>query len=333
MNWAKENKFLAGFFVVVVLGLGFLGFKALSADSKLEEANNAYAAKASEYNNLRRREPYPSNENLKKFEEQKAEAAERINAFQAELAKKEFPLNKDLQPTQFQDELKKSVNAIRAQAAEANVKLPEKFYLGFDRYETQPPDAAATPALGRQLKSIEWVLQQFIAARVAELRGLTRPELPEEKSRGGAGAAARRDDRPAGARPDRGGSAPRGGGGARTDLVASTYFDVIVLCKQPQFATVLSNLISPKAPQFFIPRAVRVKNQTEKGPARVIDAPPPAPEPAATTPAPGTPATPPADTPPPAAPAANVSYIVGQELIEASLRVEMVDFAEVAPAK
>jgi hypothetical protein len=323
MNWAQENKFLSGLVLVMVIGVGALGYKVYSASAALEEADTRYTAKAARYNTLRRLAPFPNRQNLAVFEQQKKEAAEVITAFQAELAKKEFPVE-PMDPFLFQDRLKKTVTEIRAKAAATGVKLPDKFYLGFDRYETAPPDKDATAVLGRQLKAIEWTLNQFISAPITELRTLNRPALPEE-----GGKIAGAGNRPAGAavRP---GAGDRGARGGRPELVTSHHFDIVVVCKQRQFANVLSTIISPKAPQFFIPRSIRVSNTNQTGPQRVVEVAPVAavPDPNAPSPAANAPAAPPEI----AKVTGDINYIVGEELIEIGLRLEIVDFAEPAGA-
>lgn len=316
MNWVKENKFLTGYIAVMLIGVGFLGFKVFSASAALEEANTRYTSKASRYNTLRHLSPYPDKQNLAVFEQQKQEAAEVITAFQAELAKREFPIE-PLTPERFQDKLKTAVTEIRTQAAAANVTLPkDKFYLGFDRYETAPPDKDAAPVLGRDLKAIEWVVRQAINAPISELRTLARPELPEERG-GKAGSPAAN----AGGRPSGPGGGPnraageRGNRGGRQDLVSSHSFDLVVVCKQRQLANLLNTIVSAKAPQFFIARAVRVTNQNQKGPLREVAA------------ADAAAAAPDAKAPPTPG-AGDIHYIVGEEMVEAALRLEIVDFAE-----
>ncbi len=332
MNWVQENKFLAGFIAVMVVGTGVLGFQVLSASGKLEEADTAYRAKATAYNRLRRLDPFPNRKNLDAFEAQKAEAAQAINAFQADLTKREFPIE-PMSPEQFQDELKKAVTEIRAAAAAANVTLPkDKFYLGFDPYETAPPNSEAAPLLGRQLKAIQWVMQQMIAARISEVKELKRTGLPEEQGRAGGPTGGRPVDR--GGRPgsDRGGD--RAGRGGKPDLVTTHAFDVVFVGKQHQFANVLNAVVSPKAPQFYIPRSLRVTNQKADGPPRAIegaDAPPPAGVDPNAPPAPAPDAAAPAPAAPPViATVGDINYIVGEELIEVAMKLEIVDFAEVA---
>jgi hypothetical protein len=136
--------------------------------------------------------------------------------------------------------------------------------------------------------------------------GLKRPELPEEKAKGGA---------PKGGNKKAGGD---GSGKGRQDLVSKQPFDLVIKCRQHLLASVLNTVIGPKAPQFYIPRLIRIKNEKEKGPSRVVaDVAPPAPV-----------QDPNAPKAPDQRPTTN--YIVGEEMIEAAIRLEVVDFAEVA---
>jgi hypothetical protein len=307
MSWIQENKFLTGYIAVMAVGVGVLGFKVFSASGALDDANARYTTKAATYDGLRRSPVYPDRDNLAVFEAQKKEAADVITDFQAELAKREFPLQ-PMSPTDFQDNLKKAVTEATAKAQAANIKV-EKFYLGFDRYEKSPPDKDVTEILGRDLKAIAWVVDQFFSAPILELKALTRPELPEEKGKGAPPA-----------RPSTGpGNRGTGSDRSHADLVTSHFFDITVVCKQRQLATALNALISAKAPQFYIPRTIRITNQNQKGPLRV--------DPNAV--APVVPENPVAGAP--AAPIAkDLQYIVGEEWNEVTLRIEIVDFADPA---
>lgn len=298
MSWVQENKFLTGYIAVMVLGVGALGYKVFAASSALDEANAQYSAKAASYDSLRRVVPYPSRENLTKVEAQKKEAAEVINAFQADLAKREFPIQ-PMSPVEFQDQLKKGVTEARAKAQGSRTSL-EKFYLGFDRYETAPPDKDVVNALGRELKAIEWVVDQFLSAPVLDLK-INRPEMPEEKGKAAAAA------KPA---------APQKGPAAKNqpELVTSRSFEVTVKCKPRQLSHVLNTIVSANAPQFYIVRSVKIVNENLKGPPKKD---PNAEEAAA-----------PAPSPDPNTAVVDIHYIVGEENIIATLRIEIVDFAE-----
>jgi len=295
MNWVKENKFLTGFIIVMVIGLGILGYEVYSAGSAYDDAATKYTATAAEYNRLRHLGPFPNQQNLDQYDVQKKDAAQAITAFQVDLAKKEFPLT-PLTPELFQDMLKASVTDVRKKADDAGVKLPDKFYLGFDKYETVPPTPEAAAPLGRQLKAIEWIVDQYIANRVILISSLARNELPEEKGGGQKG----------GGKSGKGGGGKPGKGGAsgRRDLVRYDSFDITVICKQPRLQELLKAITGTQAPQFYVIRQLRIRNEKEKGPPKVT-----------ATPAPDA-----------TAPKAQVQYIVGEENIEVAARIDIVDF-------
>ena len=64
------------------------------------------------------------------------------------------------------------------------VKLPDKFFLGFSKYETTPPTPEAAGPLGRQLNAIKWIVDQYIAqlGSGSVIESLERADLPEGKT-------------------------------------------------------------------------------------------------------------------------------------------------------
>ncbi len=313
MNWAKENKFLTGYGIVMLIGVGFLGYKVYAASSAYDDASARYSGAASSYKNFRSQNPYPNKENLDLLNQQKKEAADVITAFQAGLAKREFPLE-PMDPPTFQDKLKKAVDEVKARAGVARVELPkDKFYLGFERYETAPPDQGASALLGRDLKAIQWVVDQLIATPILGLVSIKRVEIPEEHS--GARAAAT-TPRPGPAGP--GARAPK------PNLVSSHSVDIVFNCRQHQLAKFLNTIVSPNAPQFYIIRTIKILNSNPKAPARAAAAdaqqatPPPAGAPVVAAAA-------------PVGPKEDVHLLVGEETVNVAIHVEIVDFAEPTP--
>ena len=299
MNWIKENKFLTGFFATMLVGVGVLGYFLYSAMGGYDEATTRYTGLASELSRLQNLPVSPSQKNLTALAAQKKEAVEVIAAFQSSLAAKAIPAE-PMSPEQFQDKLKATKNAV-AEKAQTTTKLPDKFFLGFDPYETRPPDNKEVAALlGHQLKAIEWLFGQLIESRVTEVKSIKREPLPEE---GGKARGTEKGDKK-----------------GKAALVTSHTVEISVQCRQSSLAQFLNALVSPKAPQFYIVRTLSLKNQNEKGPPKVVTAAPPPPAPVAV----GTPA-------PPAQPQAASTYIVGEEQIEVTMQIDIVDFAEPAP--
>jgi hypothetical protein len=275
MNWVKENKFLTGFLIVLLLGVGGLGFEIYSASSASDDATAAYNDKAAEYSRLRHLIPFPNKKNLDTYEDRKKEAAQAIDAFEEDLSKKAFPLT-TLTPERFQDKLKAAVTEVRDKATQAGVKLPEKgFFLGFERYETTPPTAEAATPLGRQLDAIKWIVDQYISNSVQEISLIARPELPEEKAGGAENPSSRNGLGQPGGGPGAGGPGGPGKGGRagadRNDLVAYYPFQLTAVCRQQKIASILDAVSSAAAPQFYVVRRVRILNQNPKGPSKVAD--------------------------------------------------------------
>jgi hypothetical protein len=302
MNWIKANKFLSGFFAVMLVGIGVLGYFLFSASSAFDAADENYQQKAGELHRLRTLPLYPNPKNLKALIDQKDEAAQLVAGFQEKLATRQFKAD-EITPQEFQDRLKKAVTEIMAKAAEAHVELPkDKFYLGFDPYETRPPETEAVGPLTKQLNAIQWVMEKLIDAKIAKLSAFTRTPLPEEKSLAGPAGSNRR---PPG-REERGG---------KEELVSKHPLDLDLVGKQKSIGDALDSFVTDSGPPFLIPRVVRFKNQKSKGPERV---------------APGSAAAAPGQ------PAPVLGYIVGEELVETKMRLEIVEFAapnEVAVSK
>ena len=154
MNWIKENKFLTGFLVITLLGAGALAFLMMSAKDTLDVAQQHYDAAAAELTRLQNGAPFPDAGNLAKMEELKKQHHAAIEDLQKNLATTQFVIEA-VTKEQFQDKLKETVTKVKADAASAGVKLPEKFYMGFDKYETETPKPEAAAPLLRMLKSME----------------------------------------------------------------------------------------------------------------------------------------------------------------------------------
>jgi hypothetical protein len=202
------------------------------------------------------------------------------------------------------------------------MQIPPKFFMGFDRYQSEPPKIAAAPLLGRELQAIEMILSEMPNHGVTEVKPMSRDDLPEE----GSGSA-----KPEPAKP----GVPHSPAGGKNDkpLLSTHAFEITFIASRGTAEFIL-NSVTGNQKQFLIPRMVLIKNQSDKGPSRVDPnaavPPTPAPPRAPTQPAPGT-NPPTGDTAAPAGDVAPPVIIVGDEKVETTLRVEIVDFAEITP--
>jgi hypothetical protein len=248
MNWIQENKFLAGFFAALIAGVAGFGFLLYSSIGNYSEVSDNYARQATELKRLQTLVPYPNEENLKKMRDQKDAYVAGIHSLEQNLSTLEFPLA-PMRPEEFQDELKKTVNETLDRANETGTKLPAKFYLGFDIYQSTLPKGEAAAPLGRELKAISNAVGLILNGRVDAILDIKRVSLPEEVD---AKAAAQ-----------------------RKQLVSKYPFEITFVADQGRFRRVLNDIVSSQK-QFYIVRSLTVKNEKQTGPSRQGGGPDPA---------------------------------------------------------
>ena len=297
MNWIKQNKFLSGFIAVMVIGVGALGYLLFTAKSRYDEGRSEYESKVQELARLEGLKPYPEAENLKQFEEQKKEHAAAIAALHKNLAAAQIPIE-PLTREAFQDKLREAVTRITTKAKDSGVGLPAMFYLGMEKYQTEPPLPEAAPALGRQLKALEFVLTKMIDDGVTSVSKFDRESLPEEEGKG------KKDKSNEPAKPGQPGRFEKSG-----KLVAYRGIEIEFTADQSRFRSLLNGIVTEKS-QFFVPRLVVVKNEKDAAPPRV--------QPGAAVKADGVKEN------------TDSKYTFGLEKVNVSLVLDMVDFAEVA---
>jgi hypothetical protein len=331
MNWIKENKFLTGVLAVAIIGGGVLGYLLFAAMGKYDEASSAFEAQSSELHRLQALPIFPDEKNRQTLQKQQEEYGDRIKALQRSMEAMQLPVE-PLTPAEFQDRLKAAVTAYAEKAGGVHLKLPEKFFLGYERYQSVPPRPEAAPLLGRELKAIDWVLGRLAEDGVLELAAVKPEELAEEKGEKEDKSEARRPGAPA-----FGGPGPGGPGGRRERSTRSPIrkspFTLAFVCEENTVRAVLNDIVTSKS-QLYLVRAVELKSTDEKPPARENpnangNAAPPEPAPVAQPANPGNPAAPAA----PAAPdnstikAGEVTkFIVGEEKVQVTLLIEIVTF-------
>jgi hypothetical protein len=291
MNWFRENPFVAGLAAFTVVAAGALIFLTTQAMTQYGEVVDQYTQAVQKLQGLQNRSPFP---NAKNFEESKARETEyktELTALQQQLSKLEAPLNPDVKPQQFQDDLRAAVNIVTQKATEAGVTLPRDFYLGFGQYVNSPPDDKAAPVLARQLTVINELVTNLIDVRVQSIDSLVRRPLPEEM--------------PASAQNQR-----------KPGIVDRFLFDVSFTADQSKFR-VIYNAIQ-KSNRFLVVRALNISNTSQEGPPVVQDNPQ-----ATSVSATGLPGA--------AEGSKELNVILGREQVKVSLRLEMLDFTVPAP--
>ena len=313
MNWVRNNRFLAGFLAVMLVGVGGLGFLVYSAWGRYSTVDDQYKTQVTELKRLEALAPYPEQANQAKYEQIRKNYAQAVRDLQTTLAGYDpAPENPPPTPLQFQDRLRKAVEETVGAAQSAGVEIvpKDRFYLGFEQYSGTPPDAAATPLLASELNAINDLVAILLQNKHIEaLISIKRAPVPGE-----AGAAAA----PAPSAPGRP-AAP-----AAPPLVTKYAVEIAFTALPNSFREILNAITDSK--RLYIIRAVQIKNQMDKGPARAVE------------PAPGTAPAGAASSDPNAAPLPDkgpppLRYVVGQERLDVTLRIELASVAPPAPTR
>jgi hypothetical protein len=176
-----------------------------------------------------------------------------------------------------------------------NVKLPDKFQLGFDEFAMSLPDTAVAPLLGQELSQIQKLLNILLDAKVDSVSSFRRAPLSEERA--------------ASSTPTPSPAAGRTGTATPSPALLKRNIVDLTFKATPAAARKVLNEIANSSGQFFIIRTLYVHNEKDKGPPHQRTG---EPAPAASPTEPGT--------------GAPLNFIVGNEHIEVSATIEMLRF-------
>lgn len=252
MDWFKKNPFLGGIAVAAVVILAVGGYLVSGASGRLSETQAAFDSKKSELENLQRNKPFPDQANVDAAQKETEQAAQLLG----DIAKKFEVTVPEITPQEFQDSLSNLVKETIKLAADKGVILPEKFYLGFESYETAPPSAALAPQLGLQLQSIHTVTKILIESQVKSIGPIRRDPLHGE-----AGAAEATKD-------DEGSAAKKGAKAAAKTGTAfgMAPFDVSFTSDQSSARTAFNRILDITPPIFV--RLAAITNSALKSPSK-----------------------------------------------------------------
>jgi hypothetical protein len=296
MNWFRQNRFLGTF--LIAFGLCTLGavWFWFSAKSDWDEASERFNNTSAELNRLEALAPYPSGPNLRKMKAHAEDYATALAKLKNELKMRVAPVA-PMAPNEFQSHLRIAINAVTDKARANKVKLPDKFYLGFEEFASALPSESAAPLLGQELVQIEWLVNGLLDDHVEGLTAFRR--TPSREERGTPALAA--------ATPAAGGK-PVAANLLERNVVELTFRST------PAAARKVINQIAGTNQHFFIIRLLRVRNEKDKGPPRE------------TTGETSAPSIPSPSSAAKATPATTLNFIVGNEKIETTAKIEIVRF-------
>jgi hypothetical protein len=301
MNLFRENPFWGAFIAIaggaLLVALGLLWW----TKSSFADAMASYQDSASEQTRLESGNPYPSQTNVAKMRTYLDGYKDALDKLKTELKTHMLP-EAPLAPNEFQTRLRQAISAVAENGRSHRVKLPANFNLGFDEFVSALPSPDDAPALGQELSQIQLLLNTIIEARVDAITSFRR--VPQSVAVSAASPATA-------ATPPRGAQKPP------AKLIEQRTVEVSLSASSSAGRKVI-NQISTASDQFFIIRAVYIKNQKDKGPVRE--------NPTGTTASvPSIPAVK-AVPAPGATPSGPLNFIVGNEHIDLSARIELVNF-------
>lgn len=302
MKWFQQNRvfgaFLVGFTISALLTVALFYWRWTA----WTVARAAFDQVAAERNRLLHLDPFPNNANYQKLQGYLQSYSAALDKFKEDL-KAEVAPAPALAPNEFQSRLRQATVAAFDRARTNNVKLPDKFQLGFDEFAKVMPNTAVTPLLGQELSQIQTLINILLDAKVDSVTSFRRAPLTEERAASPTPTPPSAGRRVATTKP---GSTPV------PTLIERNVVDVTFKAA-PSAARRALNEIAASVGQFFIIRTLYVHNEKDKGLPREKTASP--------TPAPTAQASVAVAT---AGPALN--FIVGNEHIEVSATIEMLRF-------
>jgi hypothetical protein len=278
--------------------------------SSWNAADAEFRASLGEQRQLESGNPYPSDANVRKMKGYLAAYRASLDKLKAELGTRVLATS-PLAPNEFQSRLLQAITNVTENARANRVKLPNNFKLGFDEFVSTLPKTEDAPGLGQELAQIQLLLNFIIESRVDAITMFRR--VGHETTTPSATPAGSQP--PIAANRSRPGSTPAG-----PKLIERRAVEFSIAAP-PGAARKVINGIASMNDQFFIMRTLHVKNQKEKGPPRQGAAPGSTPPPIVATIPSATPASSPAATP-----SGAIQFIVGNEHLDLSARVELINF-------
>jgi hypothetical protein len=302
MNWFRQNRALATLLIVSGGCALFAGILLYWRWATWSDARQTFDQAAAERNRLEHLDPFPNDTNYRKLQGYLDRYNTALDKFKEEL-QKEVVAAPPLAPNEFQSRLRQAAIATLNRAQTNNVKLPDKFELGFDEFATALPESAVAPLLGQELSQIQKLINILLDAKVDSVTSFRRAPLAEEQALSSTPAPSPAPGRTLAASKT---STP-------PPTVLKRNLVDVTFKATPGAARKVLNEITNSTGQFFIIRTLYVHNEKDKGPARQRSG-----EPIPAEARQAAPAQPGAGAP--------LTFIVGNEHIEVSATIEMLRF-------
>jgi len=180
MSWIKENKFIAGLAATTLVVLGILYFFGSSAAAKYDEAKQKFDEANSEATSFESMALYPKVENKAGKTKALDEYRKAVEGLQASFEPFRSKELENVSSQAFTDSLRLADEELRKAFEQAGTKVPDAFFVGFERYQASLAPERNTGILSFQLQAIKQTLLDLAKSSPSALLNLYRPNLAEE---------------------------------------------------------------------------------------------------------------------------------------------------------
>ena len=198
MKWVKQNLVVIVSLCIFVVLLTAGCWLAWDVRGKLKGQEDGLGEKRKTIEEMRGSKPYPSKENAELLQKDFQRLTKQYEALRDAVSKSEVNVPDKLDLIVFQRSLYQTWDRLQQSAANAGVKLPEKFTFGFSRYLNAAPctDAKGDECtrrlrlLMKELLVVEKVTDLLNSNRVENIRAIRRAEVEPNLSPDALGAVA-----------------------------------------------------------------------------------------------------------------------------------------------
>lgn len=208
----------------------------------------------------------------------------------------------------FEDALRSQITSLKTLAATSGSSLAPGFYLGLDEYENKLPSPESVMSLAGQLTVLDWFAKKLLSHQGLILAEFERV-VPLSSQQGTSGNAA--------AKADRKSPLAASNGSNNHSLMSSLgSFKASFRCDQTSLRDIINDLSG--APYFLIIESLQLQNSVMEPPRRGVTPPPEQPEPQQQ------------GTKDSQSGSQRLPIVVGNEQINVSMRIRILDFPEVS---
>lgn len=202
MKWVKQNLIIIVSLSIFLVLLATVCWFAHDVTRKLSGVEEELAAKRATFEGMLNSRPYPSKENADLLRKDRERLVKQYMVLRDAVGKSEVGVPDKLDPILFQQLLYQKWDGWKRSAADAGIKLPEKFAFGFSRYFEVAPCAGDTKGgdcarrlrlLTKELLVIDKVVCILASNRVENILAVRRAEVEQNPGLDTLGAVAERE--------------------------------------------------------------------------------------------------------------------------------------------